>query len=194
MVAKWMTGEAETKYYPYRRLVSSLTSILNSGYTKGHIAPASNHHDFVSHIYRERNAHADALTKSAAEGQLVSFTLEPNDHRHVTDKFMRLQTDGSADTKNSRFSIGGALWLSEKRPGPALFTHDWRHALDFALQVEAQSAMETELLALSCGIAYMFCYIYPHTLHVSPSDFTSIDSIIRIMEDIQRRMAVVEIP
>ena len=159
-----MNGEAVVKYGPYNCLVSTLTSLLNAAFARRYIEPPSAHTGFVFHIFRERNERADDLTKRAAKGTMIVPSLAPRD---TAAPYLRVQTDGSADAKNSRFSIGGAVWFSEEQPVPDMLAHGWTHALDFCRPVKAKSAPEVELMALACGVVYMLALLLPEKIYAS---------------------------
>ena len=180
LVSQWMNGETEIKYNPYKRLASSLVSTLNSLYTKNYIAPYTDHGNFVYHVYRERNKHADEPTKRAAKGEMGCPELPATCWTHDAHQYMRLQTDGSAYAEKSCFTIGGAFWQSERKPNAEISKHDWTHVLDFGCRVNAKSTMETELLALVRGIVYLTFRLLPGRVQMTLPDVTSMENSIKL--------------
>ena len=90
------------------------------------------------------------------------------------------------------FNIGGALWPSEHKPDSKMLKQDWTHVLDFAFEVAATSAMETEMLALACGVVCMSFTLLPRRLQISLPDVTTLENCVKLATDIERNASLAE--
>ena len=114
--------------------------------------PAAHHNNFWVHQYREFNQLADTRAKDAASGK--SQLQWYNSDRGA--KYLWVQMDGSLNHDGCGSSV--AMWASTERPSPIWVEAEWTLAATISLQIEAQSVVQTELVAALLS----FCLVHTY--------------------------------
>ena len=164
VVAKWCAGEWMPKYNMYSDAVNFVHKSLAAhmlqpaSFARDYptLRPAAAHWNFWLHQYREFNELADALAKQASKGaSRLQWYAQVHDARYLW-----VQVDGSLHPDGCGCSV--TMWARQQLPSSVWVNSELTLVASISLQIEAESVVQTELVAALLALCLVRYYIQPN--------------------------------
>jgi len=147
LVIDWLLGRYRIRYHAYRVLVSNILKTVHR-FTNEEtlVTTASKAGELFQHVFREHNSDADSLA-GAGHSQRLNVSIDS-----PRGPYYRVQFDGSR-LENGATAIGFKVWTRMSKPVDRLESNSWTVAAVGGGQVNADSVVQTELMACTAALA-----------------------------------------